>query len=153
MQASARRATILALLAAALFLYPDILAIGWMSSATSGGWLVFFFLLIAFTTVLKVMLALRAIVAGRAALALSRSLAGGKAYISNARGAVIGGGVMLAVSLVLAVLCVQKASATDWGCAFSGNAAACLPMEEHRSNQCAHPTVDRTSAIWSSIGL
>jgi MFS transporter, PAT family, beta-lactamase induction signal transducer AmpG len=143
MQAAARQATILALMATALFLYPDILSIGWMSSTHSGGWLAFFFLLLAFTTVLKVMLSFRAIKAGRAALALSRTLSGGKPYISNAKGAIIGGGVMLAVSLVLAVVCVQKAAATDWGCAFSGDAAACLPVETHKATQCLHPTVDR----------
>ena len=126
-----------------MFLYPDILSIGWMSSTHSGGWLAFFFLLLAFTTVLKVLLSLRAIRAGRAALALSRTLSGGKAYVSNAKGAIIGGGVMLAVSLVLAVVCVQKATATDWGCAFSGDAAACMPVETHKASQCLHPTVDR----------
>ncbi|HWO13165.1 MAG TPA: MFS transporter [Polyangiaceae bacterium] len=149
MQAAARRATMLALGAAALFLYPDVLTVGWMSSTTSGGWLAFFLLLLAFTTVLKLVLSVRAIGAGRAALALSRSLQGGKAYISNAQGAVIGGAVMLAVSLVLSVLCARKALATDWGCAFSGDAAACLASAPEKTQQCQHPTVDRHSAIWS----
>ena len=73
----------------------------------------------------------------------------GKAYISNAQGAVIGGAVMLAVSLVLSVLCARKALATDWGCAFSGDAAACLASAPEKTQQCQHPTVDRHSAIWS----
>jgi MFS transporter, PAT family, beta-lactamase induction signal transducer AmpG len=153
MQAAARRATILALLAVALFLYPDVLTLGWLSSATSGGWLAFFLLLIACTTLLKLVLSVRAIGAGRAALALSGNLQGGKAYIGNAKGAVIGGAVMLAVSLVLSVVCVRKALATDWGCAFSGDAAACLSSAPSKTQLCQHPTVDRQSAIWSAFGL
>jgi PAT family beta-lactamase induction signal transducer AmpG len=144
MQAAARRATIPGLLAAALFLlFPDILAFGWLSTAKSGGWLVFLLLLVAASTILKVWLSIRAIAAGRAALDLSKKLSGGKAYVSNAKGAVIGGGVMLAVSIGVIVACVQRASTTDWGCAFSGNAEACLPSVEVRPNQCVHPTVDR----------
>jgi PAT family beta-lactamase induction signal transducer AmpG len=153
MQEAARRATILALGAAALFLYPDVLSIGWMSSATSGTWLVFLLLLMGATTVFKVLLSLRAIRAGRAALALSSRLQGGKAYVSNAKGAVLGGAVMIAVSVVLAGVCVRKASQTDWGCAFSGDAQACLPHSEAKSSQCLHPTVDRTSALWKSLGF
>ena len=151
MQAAARRATILALSAAALFLYPDVLAIGWMSSTKSGGWLVFFLLLIAVTTVLKLTLSARAIRAGRAALSLDGSQQGGKAYVSNAKGAVIGGAVMIAVSLVLTVVCARQALATDWGCAFSGDANACGVDKHEKSQQCLHPTTDRSSAIWHSF--
>jgi PAT family beta-lactamase induction signal transducer AmpG len=151
MQAAARRATILALLATALFLYPDILAIGWMSSTSSGAWLVFFLLLITASTVLKAVLSLKAIRAGRAALGVARELTGGQAYVSNAKGAIIGGVVMLACSAVLALVCLRKATETDWSCAFSGDAAACRPAVEEKSSQCPHPTVDRTSAIWSAL--
>ena len=153
MQAAARRATILALLAAALFLYPDVLAMGWMSSTKNGAWLAFLLILIGCTTVLKLVLSARAITAGRAALALSRTLRGGKAYVSNATGAIIGGAVMIAVSLALSVVCARHALATDWGCAFSSDASACMKAEPHVSQQCAHPTVDRRSAIWNSLGL
>jgi MFS transporter, PAT family, beta-lactamase induction signal transducer AmpG len=153
MQEAARRATILALGAAALFLYPDVLTIGWMSSATSGLWLVFFLLLIAFTTVFKIVMALRAIRAGRVALQLSQQLKGGKAYVSNAKGAVIGGVVMIGISLALAGVCVRKAASTDWGCAFSGDVKACMPAQEVKSSQCLHPTVDRTSSLWKSLGF
>ena len=151
LQAAARRATILALLAAALFLYPDILTIGWSSSTQSGGWLVVFLLWFAISTVLKLWLALRAIRAGRAALELSRTLAGGKAYVSNAKGAVIGGGVMIAVSLALALLYGRKALETDWGCAFSGDAAACSPLAEAEPAECLHPTTNRSSALWGKL--
>jgi MFS transporter, PAT family, beta-lactamase induction signal transducer AmpG len=153
MQAAARRATILALSAAALFLYPDVLMIGWMSSTKSGPWLAFFLLLIAVTTVLKLLLSARAIAAGRRALALAGSLRGGTAYVSNAKGAVLGGGVMIAITVALAGVCVRQALATDWGCAFSGDAAACTVTGPHKSQQCAHPTLDRSSAIWRALGM
>jgi MFS transporter, PAT family, beta-lactamase induction signal transducer AmpG len=145
MQASARRATIPALLAAALFLlFPDILAFGWMSTAKGGGWLIFLLLLVAASTVLKVLLSIRAIIAGRVTLALSRKLRGGKAYASNAKGAVIGGAVMLAVSSGVVIACIQRASQTDWACALSGDAGQCgVAAVAARSNQCLHPTVDR----------
>lgn len=144
MQAAARRATISALLAVALFLlFPDILAFGWMSTTQSGGWLAFLLLLVGASTVMKVVLSLRAIAAGRAALALSEQLTGGQAYRSNAKGALIGGAVMIAVSLAVAVACFQRASSTDWACAFSGDTAACMPKVETKSSQCLHPTVDR----------
>jgi MFS transporter, PAT family, beta-lactamase induction signal transducer AmpG len=153
MQAAARRATILALCAAALFLYPDILTIGWMSSTTSGGWLSFFLLLLAASTVLKIVLAVRAIAAGRAALALSTRLNGGQAYVSNAKGAIIGGALMIAISLALAVVCSQKALETNWECAFSGDVTACSAPHAGKQSQCLHPTQDRSSAVFRSLGL
>jgi PAT family beta-lactamase induction signal transducer AmpG len=144
MQAAARRATIPALLAVALFLlFPDILAFGWMSGTHNGVWLGFLLLLVGASTILKVVLSLRAISRGRSALALARELAGGAAYRSNAKGAIIGGGLMLAVSAAVAVACVQRASATDWGCALSGDVGACMPSAEAKPNQCLHPTVNR----------
>jgi PAT family beta-lactamase induction signal transducer AmpG len=151
MQAAARKATILALLAVALFLYPDILSIGWMTTTQSGAWLAFFFLLIAVTTVFKVILSARAIAAGKRALALGRQYPGGKPYLSNARGAIMGGAVMLAVSLILSVWTVQKAAATDWSCAFSEDSAACLHTETEEPKVCLHDTVNRESAIWRSV--
>ncbi len=150
MQAAARRATILALLATALFLYPDILALGWLSGTQSGVWMAFFFLLLAGTTVLKVVLSLRAIRAGREALALSQKLSGGQAYVSNAKGAIIGGAVMLAVSAVLTYVCVERVATTDWGCAFSGG-AECVKAEAEHATKCLHPTRDRDSAVFKAI--
>jgi PAT family beta-lactamase induction signal transducer AmpG len=151
MQAAARRATMLALLAAALFLYPDTLSIGWMSATRSGYWLAFFLLFISASTVLKVVLSLRAIVAGRAALELSKKLTGGGAYVSNAKGAIIGGALMLAVSAALCVAGARKVAATDWGCAFSENAGRCLVAAEDKPKECQTHTVDRQSAIGSSV--
>ncbi len=153
MQAAARRATVIALLATALFLYPDILAIGWMSTTQNGGALTFFLLLLAFTTVLKIVLSLRAIAAGRAALELSRKLSAGQAYVSNAKGAIIGGGVMIAISIVLTIVCIDKALSTNWSCAFSENPGACLNTPPPKSNQCLHPTTNRDSAVFKSLGL
>jgi MFS transporter, PAT family, beta-lactamase induction signal transducer AmpG len=144
MQAAARRATIPALLAVALFLlFPDILAFGWMSGTKSGVWLAFLLLLVGASTLMKVVLSLRAIARGRSALELAGALAGGKAYRSNAKGAIIGGGLMLAVSVAVAVACVQRAAATDWQCALSADAGACLPSADAHTNQCLHPTIDR----------
>jgi PAT family beta-lactamase induction signal transducer AmpG len=144
MQAAARRATIPALLAAALFLlFPDILAFGWMSSTHNGAWLVLLLVLLALSTVLKTWLSIRALSAGRAALELSAKLPDGKAYVSNAKGAVIGAVLMLAISLGVAVAAVRKVSATDWECAFSGNTQACAVTEAPKPNQCQQPTVDR----------
>ena len=151
MQAAARHATILALLSAALFLYPDILSIGWMSSTQSGAWLAFFLLLIAFTTVLKVVLALRAIAAGRSAMALSPRFPRGHAYVSNAKGAIIGGAVMIGVSAALAWVCIDKATSTDWSCAFSEKSAQCLKTETEHVSECRHPTVNRQSATWAAF--
>jgi MFS transporter, PAT family, beta-lactamase induction signal transducer AmpG len=143
MQAAARRATILALLAVALFLYPDILSIGWMSGTTSGFGLAFFILLLSASTVVKLVLSFRAIKSGRQALALSRRLSGGHAYVSNAKGAVIGGAVMIAVSAVLAIAGVRKTVNTDWSCAFSEHSAQCLTATVEKPRACKVATVDR----------
>ena len=58
---------------------------------------------------------------------------------------------MVAVSIVLAVVCARQALAIDWGCAFSSDAAACSAAGPEKSQHCAHPTVDRSSAIWQSL--
>jgi PAT family beta-lactamase induction signal transducer AmpG len=151
MQAAARHATILALLSAALFLYPDILSIGWMSSTQSGAWLAFFLLLIAFTNVVKVVLALRAIAAGRSALALAPRFPRGRAYLSNAKGAIIGGAVMIGVSAALTWVVIDKAISTDWSCAFSETSAQCLKTETEHVTECSVPTINRQSAIWAGF--
>lgn len=142
-QAAARRATILALLAAVVFLYPDVLSLGWMSGATTGGLLAFFLVLIAITTVLKLWLSVRAIVAGKAALGVATRVSGGAAYVSNAKGAIIGGSVMLVVSLILAGFCLNKAAATDWDCAFSEGSAACLQPNAKGLKQCEREVIER----------
>jgi PAT family beta-lactamase induction signal transducer AmpG len=142
-QKASQRATILALLAVVLFLYPDVLSLGWLSGASSGGWVVFFFAVMGITTVLKLVLSAKAIIAGRQALALAGPLAGGKAYLSNAKGAVIGGGVMVAVSLALTGFLMNKASSTDWGCAFSERAAECLQPDAKKPKQCLQKTIER----------
>lgn len=151
MQAASRRATVLALLATALFLYPDILTIGWLSSTRSGYWIVFFMLMLAVSTVAKLVLSVRAIAAGRAALELGKRLSGGRAYLSNAKGAIIGGGLMLAISVVLGIAGLQKLTQTDWGCAFSPNAAACARTTEEKARVCQTPTVNRESAVAKAV--
>ncbi len=135
-QAAARRATIFALLAVAVFLYPDVLSLGWMSGATTGFWVAFFLVLMAFTTILKVWLSAKAIAAGRSALRLARPLTGGKPYISNAKGAVVGGVIMLGVSFTLTWFNVNKARMTDWDCAFSEKSAECLQPDTKKKKDC-----------------
>src|SRR5690606_9948015 len=129
-QAASRRANIFALLATALFLFADVLFLGWMSATESGTWLAFFLVMFAVTTVVKLWLSGKAIGEGRAAVSLTRQLAKGSSapmpYLSNANGAVWGGSIMLLVSVVLAGFAGQKAASTDWSCAFSDNAVQCL---------------------------
>ena len=141
-QAAARRATIYAMLAVVVFLYPDVLSLGWMSSTESGAWLAFFLVLIAVTTLLKAWLAMKGIALGRQALAVIDQLPKGKAYLSNAKGAVIGGGIMVAVTVVLAGFCVNKAVNTDWECAFSERAVECLQPDKKAPKQCQQESVD-----------
>src|SRR5690606_20818605 len=84
--------------------------------------------------------------AGRAAVALTDSLPGdrpNKPYLSNAKGAVWGGGVMLVVSLLLAGHAGRTALGTDWSCAFSERAAECLQPEKKAPKQCAQKTIVR----------
>ena len=141
-QAAARRATIYSMLAIVVFLYPDVLSLGWMSSTESGGWLAFFLVLIAGTTLLKAWLGIKGIALGRQALSVIGQPPKGKAFLSNARGAVIGGGIMLAVTVVLAGFCVRKALNTDWECAFSERSAECLQPDKKAPRQCQQESVD-----------
>ena len=143
MQAAARRATIWAMLAVVVFLYPDVLMLGWMSGTTSGAALVAFLALFAVTTVVKVLLAFKAMTLGRAALELGRSLPAGKAFLSNAKGAVTGASVLLVASAILAGFCVYKATTTDWQCAFSERAAQCLQPDAHEPRRCEQERIDR----------
>lgn len=141
-QAAARRATIWAMLAIVVFLYPDVLMLGWMSGATSGLALLIFLSLFAVTTVLKVLLAFKAMTLGRAALELGRSLPAGKAYLSNAKGAVTAASVMLVASAILAGYCTHKALTTDWQCAFSERAAECL-QPDAKPRRCEQERIER----------
>ena len=142
-QASARRATILAVLAVVVFLYPDVLSLGWMSQVESRGALAAFLGFFALTTVLKLVLSFKAIAAGTKALKEASPLAGGKAYLSNAKGAAIGGGIMVAVSVVLAGFCVDKVQSTDWDCAFSERSAECLQPNKKAPKKCQAETIER----------
>ena len=142
-QAAARRATIFALLSVVIFLYPDVLCLGWMSGVETGTALATFLVVFAITTPLKIWLALKAIFAGRSALQQANPLAGGKPYLSNAKGGVIGGFIMLAVSAALTVFCVNKIQQTDWQCAFSDDAVSCLQPNKQAPKQCAADTIER----------
>ncbi len=159
-QAAARRATVYSLLAVALFLFVDVLFLGWMAKTESGAMLMFFLVGIAVTTVVKLILATRAVSAGRAAINLTDSLpaepstpAGPtKPYLSNAKGAVWGGGIMLVISVILAGYCGRLAMNTDWGCAFSDQATACLQPDKKTPKPCEKKLVDRPGSLATGAG-
>ena len=147
-QAASRKATIYALLAITLFLYLDVLTLGWMAGTESGVWLAFFLVLLGASTIVKVWLATKALVAGRHALTLTQSLPGSyKPYLSNAKGAIWGGGIMLAVSGVLVLFAGNKATTTDWDCAFSERAKECLQPDAKAPTQCAQKTIQREGSV------
>ncbi len=149
-QKAAREATIFALLATALFLFADVLFLGWMAKTESGAMLAFFLALIVVTTAVKLVLAGKAVGAGRAAVALTEGLPGdasNKPYLSNAKGAVWGGGIMLVVSVLLAGYAGKTAVSTDWGCAFSDQAAECLQPEKKAPKQCEQKTISREQSV------
>ncbi len=158
-QAAARRATVFALLAVALFLFVDVLFLGWMAKTESGGWLAFFLVGFAVTTVVKLVLAARALSAGRAAVELTLNPPGSeeqpagakvsKPYLSNAKGARWGGGIMLVVSVILAVYCGRVAIQTDWSCAFSDQAASCLQPGKKDPKPCQNKNIDRPGSLAS----
>ena len=140
---AARRATILAMLAVALFLYVDVLVIGWMSRATDGYLLAFLLTLILLSFVLKVGLGAKAIRGGRETLAVAARSGGGGAYAGNGRGAMVGGIVVLLLSVGVGWYAVQKVRATDWSCAFSDGTSACGPTAPKPPTRCLVPTIER----------
>ncbi len=150
-QAASRRANIYALLATALFLFFDVLFLGWMSATESGAVLVFFLAMFAVTTVVKLWLSSKAVGQGRAAIALTKQLAKGSGapmpYLSNAKGAVWGGSIMLMVSVILAGYCGKTAMATDWSCAFSDDAAQCLQPDKKAPKLCENKIIDREGSF------
>lgn len=143
-QKASQRATIFALLAVVLFLYPDVLSLGWLSGAESGEAVVFFIVLMAATTVGKFILSFKAIAAGRQALGVADSVKDGEAFRSNAKGAVIGGFIMAAISVGLIAFLVQRVDGIDWSCAFGENAAECLePGGKELKSQCDTRIIER----------
>lgn len=139
-QTAARRATIWALLGFVIFLYVDVLSLGWLSGVESGGALVVFLVVFAVTTVAKLILATKAVTSGRSALKLAKEAS---PYRSNAFGAVVGGSIVFAVTGILAVYCGDLAAKTDWDCAFSENAVKCLQPNKQEPKQCAQPAPHR----------
>ncbi len=144
-QAASRDATIYTMLAVALFLFLDVLILGWMSKTESGAMLLFYLLVLGVSTIPKLWLSIKGITHGRRALALAKPLSGGKAYMSNAKGAVIAGTIMVAVSGVVAWFALGKATETDWGCAFSDRATECLQPNKKALRQCEAKEVDHGS--------
>ncbi|MBN2341106.1 MAG: MFS transporter [Deltaproteobacteria bacterium] len=142
-QAASKRANIYTILAVFLFLMLDVLTLGWLSGAKSGGALVFFYGLLGVSTFFKIILAAKGVSAGMSALKSAKGYQGGKAYLSNAKGAMIAGAVMLIVSGILSWYCIDKAKTTDWDCAFSDNAAQCLQPHAGETKQCRVKEVKR----------
>ena len=142
-QAASRKASIYSILAVFLFLMLDVLTLGWLSGAKTGGAVVFFFALLGISTVLKIILAVKGVAAGNAALSEAKKLTGGKAYLSNAKGAMIGGILMIAISGILTWYCVDKAKSIDWDCAFSDNSAQCLQPHAGETKVCENKEIKR----------
>jgi PAT family beta-lactamase induction signal transducer AmpG len=148
-QAAARHATIFALLAVALFLFGDVLFLGWMAKADHGFWIAFFLVMFVITTPVKLWLAAKAVSIGRKAIEITTALGKGSEplpYLSNAKGAVWGGSIMLLVSVVLAGYAGKTAVGTDWECAFSDDSAGCLHPET-KEQQCQVKLIDREGSF------
>jgi PAT family beta-lactamase induction signal transducer AmpG len=155
-QAAARHATVYALLATAVFLFPDVLFLGWMAKTESGFWLAFFLVMLAITTPLKLWLAAKAIGCGRSAVSLTeklnRELKVAVPYLSNAKGAVWGGGILVAISLVLGGYAGKTALGTDWSCAFSERAAECLQPAKKPPRECKEKIIQREGSFATRPG-
>lgn len=142
-QAASRRASIYSILSIFLFLMIDVLCLGWLGGAESGAAVVFFLVVIGISTVFKVWLALKGIGAGFKTLEVAKSLSGGKAFVSNAKGAIIGGVSMVLISGVLAWYCVDKAKNIDWDCAFTEDAKTCLQPNAGKQKVCKVKDIKR----------
>jgi hypothetical protein len=129
----------------------DVVFIALMLLLPPGILLVFWLGVLALSTVVKVHFALKGISFGKAALALATPLSGGKAYLSNAKGAVVGGFIMLVVSVLLVGYSGRIATTTDWGCAFAGNVAECLQPEATQTRECAAESVDHGSLMFGDL--
>ncbi|MBN2717462.1 MAG: MFS transporter [Deltaproteobacteria bacterium] len=142
-QAASRRANIFSILSIFVFLMFDVLMLGWMRGAESGGAMVFFLSFFCLSTILKIILAIKGIRAGFNTLSVSKPLKGGKDFVSNAKGAMIAGFAMVAISIVLSWYCIDTARQTDWDCAFSANAKACLQPHAGEQKVCQVKAVKR----------
>lgn len=140
---TARRATVFAMLAVALFLYVDVLVVGWMSRADDGYLLVFLMALIVGSFALKVGLGVKAIRAGRDTLALAARSGAGGSFVGNGRGAMVGGLVVVVLSVAVGAYGVQRARSTDWSCAFSNGSSGCRAVEAAPPTGCRVPSIRR----------
>jgi PAT family beta-lactamase induction signal transducer AmpG len=147
-QKGAQRATIFALLAVVLFLYPDILCIGWMSGAESGQALVGYLSWFGISAIAKIWFCMKAIVSARRVLAQAKPLQGGRAYVSNATGALIAGAVMVAVTFTLAYFNFRTYQSTNWECAFGDDAEVCIQGEaKEKKLDCDVEYIQRTGGL------
>ena len=142
-QSASKRANIYSILAIFVFLMFDVLILGWLGSAESGGMMVFYLSFLGISTIAKLFLAIGGIRHGVRALSLATPLQGGKAFLSNAKGAIIAGGIMVIISGVLSWYCLNTAKNTDWDCAFSENSAECLQPHAGETKVCAVKEIKR----------
>ena len=135
----ARRSTVLALLALALFLYVDTLILGQLSTTSDHATAVALLIILTLSTITKMLLGGAALWTGRHALALRSAR-----QPSNARGAMICGLVMLAVSSVLIALTTNAALTKQGMCTLSPNVASCSTSESKATpKQCTVDTIER----------
>ena len=143
MQEASKWGNIYALLGIATFLFLDVLALGFLDGTTSGVVAAGLLAFMGATTFLKLYLSARAISAAKKALSLTKSLKEVGAYLSNAKGAMVGGLIMIIITIIHAGWCVNKTNSVDWGCAFGENAAACLQPNAKAPKQCEQKSIER----------
>ncbi len=143
MQEASKWGNIYSLLGIATFLFLDVLALGFLDGAKSGALAAGLLGFMGLTTLLKFYLCGRAIGAAKQALGLAGQLKDVGAYLSNAKGAMIGGVSMIVVTLVHAGWCVNKTNSVDWGCAFGENAEMCLHPDAKPPKKCERKLIER----------
>ena len=137
----ARTATALALVAIAVFLYVDTMALGFVGTASSGRGLSVVLGLLLLSSVGKVWLAFRALRAAWASLTTpDRHIDPSRA--SNSRGALVGAGLVFVISLGIVGVVFHRATSTAPTC--PPGSAQCPSDESPRKDVCDRPEVRRT---------
>jgi len=142
-QGWARQATIWAVLCIALFLFVDVMSLGWLSQSEQGWTFCVFLTVLTLTLPVKIWLSAKAIGTGRKVAKDAAPLTSGKAYLSNAKGSVVVGYLMLGVTSYLGYFVYEKSATTDWECAWSEDAAQCLQPDKKEPKQCEEKIIER----------
>jgi PAT family beta-lactamase induction signal transducer AmpG len=143
LQLASGRANAWAVGAVAAFLFIDVLVLGFLSTARSGGLLALLFAALAASTLLKIWLSLQGLGSARRALAAASPTARRGPYASNARGALVASVAMLLVTLGIGGYAAKEVVAVPWSCALSGEADRCLEAEPEPPRVCASPAPER----------